>query len=57
MADRQTIGGYPCLGHLIAADRSRAAQLWPGDQIRFTAVSLDEAQRAARALATALAAL
>jgi len=57
MADRQTIGGYPCLGHLIAADRPRAAQLWPGDQIHFIAVSLDHAWRAARDQATALAAL
>jgi biotin-dependent carboxylase-like uncharacterized protein len=57
MADRQTIGGYACLGHLIAADRPKAAQLWPGDQIRFTAVSLDQAWRAARDLAAAFAAL
>jgi biotin-dependent carboxylase-like uncharacterized protein len=57
MADRQTIGGYPRLGHLIAADRPRAAQLWPGDQVHFTPVTLDEAHRAARAQASALAAL
>jgi biotin-dependent carboxylase-like uncharacterized protein len=57
MADRQTIGGYPCLGHLIAADRPRAAQLWPGDQARFLPVSLEAAQRAARDQAAALAAL
>jgi antagonist of KipI len=35
MADRNTTGGYPRLGHLAAADRSRAAQLWPGDEVRF----------------------
>ena len=54
MADRGTIGGYPVLGHLIAADRPKAAQLWPGDEIRFVPVSLDEAHAAARALAAAL---
>jgi 5-oxoprolinase (ATP-hydrolysing) subunit C len=53
MADRQTVGGYPILGHLAAADRTRAAQLWPGDMVRFRAVSLDEAHAAARALAAA----
>jgi antagonist of KipI len=56
MADRQTIGGYPLLGHLIAADRPKAAQLWPGDEVRFLAVSLAEAHAAARALAAALGA-
>jgi len=54
MADRQTIGGYPVLGHLIAADRPRAAQLWPGDEVRFLRVSLDEARAAAALLAAAL---
>jgi antagonist of KipI len=57
MADRQTIGGYPCLGHLIAADRPRAAQLWPGDEVRFLPVTLEAAHRAARDQAAALAAL
>jgi biotin-dependent carboxylase-like uncharacterized protein len=54
MADRQTIGGYPVLGYLIAADRPKAAQLWPGDEVRFVAVSLEQAEHAARRLAAAL---
>jgi allophanate hydrolase subunit 2 len=54
MADRQTIGGYPLLGHLAAADRAKAAQLWPGDEVRFLAVTLEEARALARALAGAL---
>ena len=54
MADRQTIGGYPCLGHLIAADRAKAAQLWPGDTVRFLPVSLADAHAAARMVAAAL---
>ena len=54
MADRQTIGGYPVLGHLIAADRPKAAQLWPGDEVRFLPVSLEEAGAAAARVAAAL---
>src|SRR5262249_18887882 len=54
MADRQPTGGYAVLGHLIAADRPKAAQLWPGDTVRFTPTTLPEAHAAARALAAAL---
>jgi antagonist of KipI len=61
MADRQTVGGYPVVGYLAAADVPRAAQLWPQDPVRFAAVSVAEAQAALRAqeamLAAALAAL
>jgi KipI family sensor histidine kinase inhibitor len=35
MADRQTIGGYPQLAVVVAADLPRAAQLAPGDVVRF----------------------
>ena len=35
MADRQTAGGYPKIGHVIAADLPLAAQLAPGDSIEF----------------------
>ena len=38
MADRNTTGGYPRLGHLCAADVGRAAQLWPGEQVQFVPV-------------------
>jgi biotin-dependent carboxylase-like uncharacterized protein len=48
MADRNTIGGYPRLGHLAAADQPRAAQLWPGDGVRFQPISLADAIRLAR---------
>ena len=51
MADRQTIGGYPVAGHVITADLSRAAQLWPGDHLRFRAVDPADAQRLLRELA------
>lgn len=47
LADAQTVGGYPRLGHVIAADLPRLAQLRPGEPLRFCAVSLAEAHRAA----------
>jgi antagonist of KipI len=42
--DCQTIGGYPKIAHVITADLPIAAQLWPGDTVRFQEVSLAEAQ-------------
>jgi antagonist of KipI len=44
LGDCQTIGGYPRIAHVITVDLSNAAQLWPGDQVRFYEVSLGEAQ-------------
>jgi allophanate hydrolase subunit 2 len=38
----------------VAADRPKAAQLWPGDEVHFAAVSLEEAHQLARRLAAAL---
>lgn len=35
MAEAQTMGGYPRIGHVIAADLPRLAQLRPGDTLRF----------------------
>jgi antagonist of KipI len=43
MADRQTTGGYPRLGDLIAVDLPLMAQLRPGDSVRFQLTGLDEA--------------
>ena len=48
MADHATTGGYPMAGTVIAADVPVAAQLAPGDVIRFTACSLAEADAALR---------
>jgi antagonist of KipI len=56
MADRQTVGGYPILGHVISADRPKAAQLWPGDRIRFASVSLDDARAQLQAQTVAMTA-
>ena len=45
MADHQTTGGYPVLGHVASVDLGAVAQRRPGDPIRFAEISLDEAQR------------
>lgn len=61
LADRQTTGGYPVIGHVITADLPAAAQLRPGDRFRFTATTLDQAQQLQqdreRAVALAIQAL
>ncbi len=50
MADRNTIGGYPRLGHLATADRARAAQLWPGDPVELRSIPGEQAVAEARAV-------
>jgi antagonist of KipI len=44
LGDCQTIGGYPKIAHVISVDLPIAAQLWPGDAVRFHEASLAEAQ-------------
>lgn len=44
MADRQSTGGYPRVGEVFAVDLPRAAQLAPGEPVRFTLGSLEEAR-------------
>ena len=44
LGDCQTIGGYPRIAHVITVDLPIAAQLWPGEAVRFHEVSLAEAQ-------------
>jgi KipI family sensor histidine kinase inhibitor len=46
MSERQTIGGYPQIGHVISADLPILARAWPGTQIQFREVSLDDARDA-----------
>ena len=46
--DGQTIGGYPKVAHVVRADLDRLAQLRPGDRVRFTCVTPDEAEAAAK---------
>lgn len=47
LADAQTVGGYPRLGHVIAADLPRLAQLCPGDTVRFQSCDMQTATRLA----------
>jgi allophanate hydrolase subunit 2 len=42
--DRQTIGGYPKIGSVLAKDAAKLAQLRPGETVRFEAVDLFQAQ-------------
>lgn len=48
MADRQTTGGYPILATVISADLSLVGQLGPGESIRFSTTTLDDAQNATK---------
>jgi KipI family sensor histidine kinase inhibitor len=48
LSDRQTTGGYTKLATVIGPDIGRIAQCRPGDAVRFQAVSVVEAQAAAR---------
>jgi 5-oxoprolinase (ATP-hydrolysing) subunit C len=45
--DGQTIGGYPKVAHVIAADLDALGQLRPGDEVRFRLVDEEVAETAA----------
>jgi len=44
-ADRPTTGGYPKIGAVITPDMDLLGQTKPGDEVRFTAVSLPQAHQ------------
>ncbi|HRI04636.1 MAG TPA: biotin-dependent carboxyltransferase family protein [Pyrinomonadaceae bacterium] len=44
MADHQTSGGYPRVGHVITRDLPLIAQLGPGDKVAFHLIEIDEAE-------------
>ena len=46
MAECQTMGGYPRIGSVIPADLPRLAQATPGTKLRFTPITVEEAQTA-----------
>jgi antagonist of KipI len=48
LADAQTHGGYPRIGHVIAADLPRLAQLRPGEILHFAPVTPMQAHAARR---------
>jgi 5-oxoprolinase (ATP-hydrolysing) subunit C len=54
MFDRNTTGGYPKIATVISADLGRFAQIPPGTSFRFRAVTMAEAQSAARQFAELL---
>lgn len=45
LADAQTHGGYPCIGHVIQADFPRLAQLRPGATLRFARIDAEGARQ------------
>ncbi len=51
LAEANTCGGYPKIATVIEADLWRLGQAMPGDQLRFSVVSRDEALAALRAAA------
>jgi len=57
MADHQTAGGYPVMAVVISASMPIAAQLSPGDAVRFIQTTATEASRRRLALSSALATL
>jgi antagonist of KipI len=48
MADHQTAGGYPVVATVASAAMPVAAQLLPGDELRFSEISLEAALRLRR---------
>lgn len=43
LADRQTTGGYPKIGQVASVDLPRLAQMKPGDQLRFSEITIEQA--------------
>ncbi len=54
MADHQTAGGYPVVANVVSAALPIAAQLLPGDDLRFVETTLERAQQMRKALTIAL---
>jgi biotin-dependent carboxylase-like uncharacterized protein len=48
LADHQTTGGYPKIATVISADLPVVGRRRPGDALRFTAVTIEEAERLCR---------
>jgi antagonist of KipI len=57
MADHQTAGGYPVIATVVSASMPVAAQLAPGDEVRFVETSIDDALAARAAQREALESL
>jgi len=48
LADRQTVGGYPKIATVASVDLPRLGRLLPGHSVRFTVITIDEAERLRR---------
>jgi biotin-dependent carboxylase-like uncharacterized protein len=48
LADHQTTGGYPKIATVISADLPAIARCWPGDKLRFIAVTAEAAENLCR---------
>jgi biotin-dependent carboxylase-like uncharacterized protein len=57
LADHGTAGGYPKIATVVTADLDAMVQLRAGDQVKFKAVSVEEAVKATRQKAATLEAL
>lgn len=57
MADHQTAGGYPVVATVTTASMPAAAQLAPGDELRFEEMSIEDALSARAAQRAALESL
>lgn len=55
LAEAQTVGGYPRIGHVASADLPRLAQCRPGDGLRFMPIDPADARARWRAQAARLA--
>jgi UPF0271 protein len=57
MADHQTAGGYPVVATVVSASLPVAAQLLPGDELRFAEATIERANAMRKALEAALSSL
>lgn len=57
LADHQTVGGYAKIATVISADLPRLGRLTPGSEVRFRAVTVEQAEEARRRHEQAVAAL
>lgn len=45
LKDRQTVGGYPFIGAVIASDLNQFVQLCPGSKIKLQEISIEQAEK------------
>jgi allophanate hydrolase subunit 2 len=55
MVDHATLGGYPVIAVVVAADHGRLGQCAPGTRVRLVPIGLDEADEARRSARRELA--